>query len=384
MSAYYNEFDPFAAAWLRELVTAGQIAPGDVDERSITEVSPDDLRPYTQCHFFAGIGGWSLALRLAGWPDDRPVWTGSCPCQPFSAAGKQEGGADDRHLWPHWARLIRECRPVAVFGEQVESAIAHGWLDAVFDDLEREGYACGAACLPAASVGAPHIRQRVWFVAESEHAERRPLSVDREDERHGPNTGREKAHGQPGACSEIRGMADAERGATERRRHDVGSTARTPEGAAQERQWLRDDPRDGESTGRMADDDRAGRGEQQRSGLLDGERPTLGHDADGCGAAGAMGHASGAGLQGAERRGARHDERDGPQASRPTGESGGSPWSDLFWLPCRDGKTRPTEPGLFPLAHGVSARVGRLRGYGNAIVPQVAAEVIRAYLEIAS
>ena len=63
MSAYYNEFDPFAAAWLRNLIAQGLIAPGDVDERSIKDVSPDDLRGYTQCHFFAGIGGWSYAAR---------------------------------------------------------------------------------------------------------------------------------------------------------------------------------------------------------------------------------------------------------------------------------------------------------------------------------
>ena len=92
MAAYYNEFDPFAAAWLRGLIKTGQIAAGDVDERSITEVTADDVRGYTQCHFFAGIGGWSYALRLAGWPDTRPVWTGSCPCQPFSHAGKSGGG----------------------------------------------------------------------------------------------------------------------------------------------------------------------------------------------------------------------------------------------------------------------------------------------------
>ena len=90
MPAYYNENNRFAAQWLRNLIAAGDIAPGDVDERSITEVRPDDLRGYTQCHFFAGIGGWSAALRLAGWPDDRPVWTGSCPCQPFSAAGAMQ------------------------------------------------------------------------------------------------------------------------------------------------------------------------------------------------------------------------------------------------------------------------------------------------------
>ena len=77
---YYNEYDPKAAAWLRELIAAKLIPAGVVDERSITEISPHDLSDYTQCHFFAGIGGWSLALELAGWPASRPVWTGSCPC----------------------------------------------------------------------------------------------------------------------------------------------------------------------------------------------------------------------------------------------------------------------------------------------------------------
>src|SRR5262245_15326871 len=165
--AYYSENDPFAAAWLRELIKAGLIADGEVDERDIQDVRADDVRGFTQCHFFAGIGGWSLALRLAGWPDDRPVWTGSCPCQPFSAAGAGKAADDERHLWPAWLPLIRERRPAILFGEQVEAAIGWGWRDAVFGDLEAEGYACGAAVLPACGVGAPHIRQRCWFVADA-------------------------------------------------------------------------------------------------------------------------------------------------------------------------------------------------------------------------
>ena len=166
MAAYYNEIDPYAAQWLRNLIANKLIADGDVDERSICDVVATDLRSYTQCHFFAGIGVWSYALRLAGWPDDRPVWTGSCPCQPFSAAGKGKGFDDERHLWPIFYRLIAECRPPVVFGEQVASKDGLQWLDAVQSDMEASGYAIGAADMCAAGIGAPHIRQRLWFVGE--------------------------------------------------------------------------------------------------------------------------------------------------------------------------------------------------------------------------
>jgi DNA (cytosine-5)-methyltransferase 1 len=166
MTAYYNEIDPYAAQWLRNLIKAGHIAPGDVDERSIVDVGPDDLRNYTQCHFFAGLGGWSYGLRLAAWPDDRPVWTGSCPCQPFSEGGKRAGFQDTRDLWPAWFNLIRERSPAIVFGEQVAGATI--WLDRVFADLEDQDYAVAAAILPACAVDAPHRRDRLWFVADAE------------------------------------------------------------------------------------------------------------------------------------------------------------------------------------------------------------------------
>lgn len=170
-SAYYNEIDPYAAQWLRNLIAAGLIAPGDVDERSITDVQPDDLRGYTQCHFFAGIGGWSYALRLAGWPDDRPVWTGSCPCQPFSVGAVAHGGGkgqdDERHLLPAFTKIIAECSPAVVFGEQVATAIKWGWLDEAFTAFEKLDYACGAAVMPAFVVGARHERKRLYWVADS-------------------------------------------------------------------------------------------------------------------------------------------------------------------------------------------------------------------------
>lgn len=171
---YYNEFEPKAAAWLRELIKHGLIPYGDVDERSITEVLPADLLGYTQCHFFAGIGGWSLALRLAGWPEDRPVWTGSCPCQPWSIGNVWQGGgkgfSDHRHLWPDFFRLIDECKPPVVYGEQVANAVRKGWLDEVFSNLESCDYACAAAVLPACAFGAEHERKRLYWLADARRA----------------------------------------------------------------------------------------------------------------------------------------------------------------------------------------------------------------------
>ena len=179
MNAYYNDNDPYCAEWLRNLTAAGLIPPGDVDERSITDVKADDLRGYKQCHFFAGIGGWPLALQLAGW--EGPVWTGSCPCQPLSSAGQRKGHADERHLWPAFHAFIAECRPPAVFGEQVASKDGREWLAGLRADLEDLGYAGGAADMPAASVGAPHVRQRLlWFATSYNRIQRTERSREKQ------------------------------------------------------------------------------------------------------------------------------------------------------------------------------------------------------------
>ena len=311
--AYYNEIDPYAAEWLRTLILVDLIAPGDVDTRSIEDVTPNDLRGYTQCHFFAGIGGWSLALRLAGWPDDRPVWTGSCPCQPFSAAGKGAGATDERHLWPAWQWLIEQCQPRVIFGEQVEAAIKHDWLDLVQTDLEGLGYTTGAICLPAAGVGAPHARSRLWFVADHDGDGRDWLETPRV---HGRRDG-------AGSDEPTSGEADRSRRDDAVRRRSDGELG-DPDGA-RSAAWLSEPTQ--RQTGNAGEPDDAG----------------------------------------SERLGA--------------GRRSKTFWAACDWLPCRDGKARPVEPGTFPLAHGVSARVGRLRAYGNAIVADVAANFIRAVME---
>ncbi len=166
---YYNEFDPAAAAGIKQLI---ELPRGEVDTRSILDVKAADLKGFNQCHFFAGIGGWSLALQIACWPETKPVWTGSPPCQPYSMNGKKKGKSDERDLWPTWFSLIRKCRPTIIFGEQVAESISHGWLDRLHLDLEKEKYAIGSAVLPACSVNAPHKRNRVFFVAYSESGRR--------------------------------------------------------------------------------------------------------------------------------------------------------------------------------------------------------------------
>jgi DNA (cytosine-5)-methyltransferase 1 len=190
MAAYYNEKNRYCAAYLRNLMAEGLIPDGDVDERSIEDVRPDDLRGYVQHHFFAGLGGWPLALRIAGWPADRPVWTGSAPCQPFSAAGKGAGFADERHLWPCLYHLISQCRPPKFYGEQV--AAASDWIRLVRSDLEALGYAMGAIPIEAASAGADHFRDRYWFVANRNDAQRRPNDTSRHNDV-GAATGRNES-----------------------------------------------------------------------------------------------------------------------------------------------------------------------------------------------
>lgn len=188
MIALYNETDRFAAAWLRRLIKAGEIPDGVVDTTPIQHLRPRALDGFTQVHFFAGIGGWPLALRLAGWPDDRPVWTGSCPCQPFSSAGAHGGIEDERHLWPAMFALIGERRPDVVLGEQVASKDGLAWLDAVSADLEAAGYACGALDTCSASVGAPHIRQRLYWLGYADGDAARQLA--------GELPGHESEHGE--------------------------------------------------------------------------------------------------------------------------------------------------------------------------------------------
>jgi DNA (cytosine-5)-methyltransferase 1 len=347
MPAYYNEIDPFAAAWLRELIKANLIAPGEVDERDTWDVVPGELVEFSQWHFCAGIGTWSYALRCAGWPDDRQVFTISLPCQPFSAAGKGAGLADERgQLAEAFFWIAGVLRPDTIIGEQVEAAIKHDWFDVVATHLEREGYAVGAVGFPACSTGAPHIRQRLYWCADK---------LANSNERRCGTAGERRRVSQElfGGRSDF--TLSVEKRSPTRRVADAEHAERRQKG------YRRDDS------------DAEENGWQQGASVL-GKR----------GNSGVLGDSGGERLQ--EQRSVRGTScgQVGAvqgKASERTGTPTNGFWRNAEWIPCRDGKARPVEPGTFPLAHGAPARVGRLRGYGNAIVAPAAEAFIRAYLE---
>lgn len=228
-----------------------------MDTRDIREVQPDDCA--AQSHLFAGIGGWPLALRWAGleW---LPCWTGSTPCQPFSVAGQKKGFEDERDLWPVWYRLIQECRPPIVFGEQSASRAGRTWFARLRHQMEAAGYRVAGANLCAGGVGAPHKRQRIYFGA-------------------------------------------------------VADGYRLPSAVADS-----DEPRPLIRSGKTQPDNA-----KIRTGCIPDWRADV--------------------------------------------------------VKCTDKKWRPIESGTSPLAYGVPSRVELIRGYGNAIVPQLGATFIRAFVK---
>lgn len=318
MTAWYNEIDPQAAEWLRELIRRNAIAPGVVNETSIENISPADIAGARRAHLFAGIGAWDYALQIAGWPADWPVWTGSCPCQPWSKIGKRKGAGDPRDLWPHMHRLIRECRPRVVLGEQVPNAIGHGWYDRVSSDLEAVGYAVGAVVLGAHSAGAPHLRQRLYWVAIGTGVAAGPV-LDHAD------------------CTGLEGLPG----------HEHAPQRQEPEG-------LR---RAGASRHVAAT---GGQGDATQVGAM----PLL--------RGGVLVQRASAACERLQLRGGRPEQRNCIFDA----------WTNSDLRGFSVGGFRRVEPGVSPLVTRSASHVGRLRGYGNSIVPQTAAIVISAVIDL--
>ena len=377
-TAYYNDCDPFVVRWLRNLVANGTIPDGVVDERPIVEVKEGDIEPFAHCHWFAGIAGWARALQLAEWPSGRPVWTASVPCQPFSDAGQRHAAEDDRHLWPALAALVDACRPPVIFGEQVEGAISLGWLDGMCDDLVSMEYSVSAAVLPAAAVGAPHLRHRIyWMAMPDEEMPDMPINLFGE-----PAPSMQQP--APWVAEHLRAMRRAL--PVSLPYHPIRETALA---AARDESLM--DIRatcQGETDGMHLPMEAGGnsRWEAHLDAASEPSRCCVA-DADG-------GHACTEGLQ----RGGQH--------GLIAAHGGPHHWCDARFVRCSDGAhrrvgtriqrladglsndlggVRPREQGrtgppdlIWPISPTMPARISRLRGYGNSIVPQLAAIFVKA------
>jgi DNA (cytosine-5)-methyltransferase 1 len=348
----------------------------------------------TTLDLFAGIGGFALGLEATGhfrttcfvenepycqavlkhhWPDipvlgdirnvrreELPdpspgLICGGFPCQPFSNAGKQRAQDDPRHLWPEMFRLIRECRPTWVVGENVTGLINLG-LDEVLSDLEGEGYATRTFNIPACAVGAPHLRQRLWIVAHSDSESEPDKSLDG-SERDGqlgfgfmanpnsndgggesgskpPNGGTRLEHSGSGTQRDVAdtGSEGCEPSRTTRK---VGET-QTEESRARDKS----DVLPSASNLTMANTKRPGtrmeehRGSGQRRESPNPPQPEVLRQEDGAG-----------GTEGIATNSGRPEE-----------------WWEV-------------EPSVGRLVDGLPNRVPQLRALGNAIVPQIAKEI---------
>lgn len=382
MKTYYSEIDQGCCDRLSNLMDEGLIMPGKIDNRSIADVNPDDLTGFQRVHLFAGIGGWDLALQQAGWPEERPVWSGSCPCQGFSSAGKGGGVNDPRHLWPEMFRLIEACQPEIVFGEQVSGKKVTGklfspeaferldqaaaravrdqdkdaWLRIVQADLEGAGYALGGLTFPACGIGAPMLSQRLYWVAE--------------------------ANGKQADSANERGLYA--------KSCSSGTVNQLDQTKAH---------REGSFNGQP------GEGRRQKE------------------QAGGSGFPCELAPSSSERSSEQQGQWNEPQgfaktggADRPAPTAGF--WKDPDWIFCQDDKFRPTEPGYEPLAYGVPGKLEQMRsvlqklalgpgnikdllrkckkvlreargcrnqqlkGYGNAIVVPQAVAFIESFMEV--
>lgn len=379
--AYYNESDPKAAAWLRQLIKNGNITPGEVDERSITEVRPDDLIGFDRVHFFSGIGTWDYCLNQSGW-GDRPIWTASLPCQPFSAAGKGLGKADERHLLPHFLELVRECRPATILGEQVAAAIGHGWLDDLYAEMEACEYAIGSAVIGAHSIGSPHIRQRLYWVANSnyERSQRR-TRAERTDQQLVGKNGVVDGMVYSNESGSQQRIETAEAARHRDTAESTGSINGFGDPEHEQHQWrLSGSGKEFSQNRKRSAGEFAGSSEiigLGNSGIATGERDT-------------------GELCNEENSISGERLIDGTVSLRFADAS------EIDWIYCRDNKYRPVKPGILPLVDGVArgmvhssdpsepinangtqeARAIRLKGYGNAIQAQTAIAFITAFMSV--
>ena len=383
----------------------------------------------THGSLFSGIGGFELAARWMGWDnvfhvernpfcrkviahhfpesqsfddvkafDATPfrgrirVLSGGFPCQPFSAAGKRAGTSDDRYLWPEMFRIIREARPTYVVAENVRGLIS--WneglvLDTVCADLESEGYEVFPVVLPAASINAPHRRDRIWIVAyrddglgEQSHQEVQPRG----------NAANDGGAGSPTHAYDQRGTGGSRQvqgtNGEVPQRNDDAESCNSGGGFVAHSENVR--LRKTEAIGRKRREQKP----DNRAEIRDSPDPN--------GAGGDVTNAQRDGLEhGTERRGVSQSEGEARQrvAGHPTaeGENRNATNAEGFCLQGlsdRQGKGEswrgdwsrfPTQPPVCGGNDGLPAeldgitfpkwRANSIKAYGNAIVPQVAYQI---------
>ena len=308
----------------------------------------------------SGIGGFSLGFEWAGlskpilfcdvepwcrrvlskhWPDvpvasdvkelandpdrnvpDCDILTAGYPCQPFSFAGERRGTEDDRHIWPYILSIVQRKRPSWCVFENVYGHVSMG-LDEVLSDLEREAYATRPFIVPACAADAPHRRDRVWIIARNvAHADSEPKGEQVRG-----------SHSKQINSAAEREWAAARDGFTDRRQDVAHAASLHSDGSGKHTQQSeRQEPQPGDS--RSSDDVAHAASQRQQGSRLHGRPKHQTQDQDG-------------------------------QADRADNSSQGNA---QFWL---------SEPAVGRVANGIPRRVDRLKGLGNAIVPQIAMRI---------
>jgi DNA (cytosine-5)-methyltransferase 1 len=299
---------------------------------------------------FCDIEPWSRKILAKHWPDvpiaedvkelandpdglvpDCDILTAGYPCQPFSVAGQRRGTEDDRHIWPYIFSIIKRKRPSWCVFENVYGHVSMG-LDEVLSDLEGEGYAARPFIVPACAADAPHRRDRIWIigrnVGDTQHNGSPSTAIKRSSQEASDN----KSEGQSEASQSARASQSRDSASMEgsARADNVADTSRLHSN---------------------------GSGEYSQQGQR--QKPQLGDS----GGSNNVANGDSSGLQGRENaRGtsqsrAQRDKQSARRSQRPDGQN---------WLP---------EPAVGRVANGIPRRVDRLRGLGNAIVPQIAMRI---------
>ena len=243
------------------------------------------------------------------------IITGGYPCQPFSVAGRKKGEKDPRHLWPEYFRLVQELQPTWVIGENVSGHIKLG-LDTVLENLESEGYSTRTFSISASSVGANHQRERVWIVAHSKHNSDQQQVSRSDGEEKKISREHRKEDSQSRKPSRTNSIWQQDNG-----HENVVNTSIN----------RRNESKSNKTSKRIVGESKEGRMQQsERTSNVEDTR-----------------------QHGGETN--RQDAKDVGQSSRSEEASG---WWDI-------------EPNVGRVAHGVSARVHRLKSLGNSLVPQI-------------